>query len=52
MSGRSFVIPEDIKDVCLPVLAHRIILAPEREMEGVTPAQIVKQIVDGIEVPR
>ncbi len=52
MNGRGYVIPEDIKDVCLPVLAHRIILAPEREMEGMTPAQIVKQIVDGIEIPR
>lgn len=50
--GRDFVSPEDIKTVAYPVLRHRIILSPEKEMEGVTADEIVKQIIDKIEVPR
>ena len=52
ISGRDFVNPEDIKFVALPVLRHRIILSPEKEMEGVTADEVVKQIVDKVEVPR
>jgi MoxR-like ATPase len=50
--GRDFVTPEDVKFVALPVLRHRVMLTPDKEMEGVTTDQIVKQIVDKIEVPR
>jgi MoxR-like ATPase len=50
--GRDFVNPEDIKFVATPVLRHRIILSPEKEMEGASADEIVKQIVDKIEVPR
>lgn len=52
INGRDFVTPEDIKKVAAPVLAHRIMLTPEREMEGLTAEQVVKQIVDSIEIPR
>jgi MoxR-like ATPase len=52
MNGRDFVTPEDIQHVAYPVLNHRIILTPEREMEGVQPEDIVKEIIQGIEVPR
>jgi MoxR-like ATPase len=52
IQGRDFVNPEDIKFVALPVLRHRIILSPEKEMEGVSPDDVVKQIIDKIEVPR
>ena len=52
MAGRDFVIPEDIKEICPAVLRHRIILTPEKEMEGLTPTEVVKQIVQSIEVPR
>jgi MoxR-like ATPase len=52
MSGRDFVTPDDIQYVAYPVLNHRIILTPEREMEGVEPEDIVKQIIQSIEVPR
>lgn len=52
MSGRDFITPDDIKKVAAPVLGHRIMLTPEREMEGLTAQQVVKQIVDGIEIPR
>jgi len=50
--GRDFVIPEDIKKVLSPVLAHRIILSPEREMEGVTPENVIEMITNSIEIPR
>ena len=52
MSGRDFVIPEDIQRVAYPVLNHRIILTPEREMEGMTPEDVIKEIIHQIEVPR
>lgn len=52
MSGRDFVTPDDIQYVAYPVLNHRIILAPEREMEGVEAEDIIKQIIQSIEVPR
>ncbi len=50
--GRDFVTPEDIKVVCMPALRHRVVLTPEREMEGVGVDQVIKQIVDKIEIPR
>lgn len=52
IQGRDFVNPEDIKFVGIPVLRHRIILSPEKEMEGVAADEVVKQIIDKIEVPR
>lgn len=52
MKGRDFVIPEDIQYVAYPVLNHRIILSPEREMEGYSTADVIKDIVKKIEVPR
>ncbi len=52
MRGRDFVTPEDVKMVATPVLRHRVMLTPEREMEGLTAEDVIKQILDGIEVPR
>jgi MoxR-like ATPase len=52
LNGRDFVTPEDIKVIALPVLRHRVILTPEKEMEGVTADDVVKQIIDKVEVPR
>ena len=52
MSGRDFVTPEDIKVVSLPVLRHRVMLTPDKEMEGVTTDDIVTKIIDKIEIPR
>lgn len=52
MEGRDFVTPEDIIKVASPVLAHRIILTPDKEMEGLTTADIVAQIIQKIEIPR
>jgi MoxR-like ATPase len=52
MNGRDFVTPDDIRVVAYPVLNHRIILTPEREMEGYTTKDIVDDIIKKIEVPR
>ena len=52
MLGRDFVIPEDVKFVALPALRHRVIVSPEKEMEGLTPDFIVKEMIESIEVPR
>ncbi len=52
LEGRDFVTPEDIHEVVYPVLTHRIILSPEKEMEGVKPETVIRQIVDSVEVPR
>lgn len=52
MNGRDFVTPDDIKTVAYPVLNHRIILMPEREMEGITAKDVINDIVKKIEVPR
>jgi len=52
INGRDFVTPEDIKEMAYPVLRHRIILTPEKEMEGIATSEIIKQIIDSVEVPR
>lgn len=50
--GRDFITPEDIREVTYPVLAHRVVLTPEREMEGKTTDTVIKEIIEQIEVPR
>lgn len=50
--GRDFVTPEDILEMCVPVLRHRIILTPEKEMEGITADELIKDIAGKLEVPR
>ncbi|MEP7371789.1 MAG: MoxR family ATPase [Chitinophagaceae bacterium] len=52
MQGRDFVTPEDIREVVVPVLRHRIILSPDKEMEGVSEEEVIKQIIQGMDVPR
>lgn len=52
INGRDFVTPEDVKKVVVPVLNHRIILMPEREMEGVSAESVIDMIVQSVEVPR
>ena len=52
LEGRDFVTPEDIKEVISPVLCHRILLTPEKEMEGLKPETIIRSIVDSVEIPR
>jgi MoxR-like ATPase len=52
LRGRDFIIPDDVQELAYPVLRHRIILTPEREMEGATPDDIIKMILEKTEVPR
>ena len=52
MKGRDFITPEDIISVTPAVLRHRIMLTPDKEMEGVTPDEVVAQIIQKIEIPR
>jgi len=52
MRGRDFVTPDDIQHVAYPVLNHRILLTPEREMEGYTPRDVIADILQTLDVPR
>jgi MoxR-like ATPase len=52
IDGRDFVTPEDIKKSTIPVLQHRVIVTPEREMEGLGSTQIIAQIIEAVEIPR
>ena len=51
-NGRDFVTPDDVKDMVLPVLRHRIILEPEAEIEGERADDFLIRILERIEVPR
>lgn len=50
MAGRGYLTHEDIQAVCLPVLAHRLIIRPEAEMDGTTVADIVRQLIASVPV--
>lgn len=52
INGRDFVTPEDVKKALNPVLNHRIILTPEREMEGMTTENVIEMIIQSVEIPR
>lgn len=50
--GREFVTPDDVRDVALPVLRHRLTLRAEAELDGVTPDAVITDILGSAEVPR
>lgn len=52
ISGRDFVIPDDVHTLALPVLRHRILIKPEAEIEGITPDQVVANILSQVKAPR
>ena len=52
IKGRDFITPDDIREMINPVLGHRIILTAEKEMEGQTTADALRQVVQSIDVPR
>jgi MoxR-like ATPase len=52
VSGRDFVVPDDVKRMAVPALAHRITLKPEVEIEGTTAARAIQEIVEAVPVPR
>jgi len=50
--GRDFITPDDIKEMAVPVLRHRVLLTPEKEMDGTSTDTIICQLIDKTEVPR
>ncbi|HXQ28003.1 MAG TPA: MoxR family ATPase [Gemmatimonadales bacterium] len=51
LEGRDYVIPDDVKQLAIPVLRHRVRLAPELELEGVTPDAALRTVLDRVDVP-
>jgi MoxR-like ATPase len=52
IQGREYVVPEDIKDICIPALRHRMVRRPEAEIQGVTEVAAVDRAVGRVAVPR
>ncbi|KKC49207.1 MULTISPECIES: AAA family ATPase [Paenibacillus] len=52
LEGRAYVTPDDIKEMALPVLRHRLMLTPQAELEGMTSESIVRQTLATVPVPR
>lgn len=52
MEGRDFVTPDDMKRMALPVLRHRMLLAPELELEGRTADSVLEQLIEQVDAPR
>ncbi len=51
LSGRNYVVPDDVKSVAKPVLRHRVILKPEAEIEGVNVEDIISDVLKRVPVP-
>jgi MoxR-like ATPase len=52
LQGRDYIIPDDIKYIAVPVLQHRLMLAPETEMQGHSATTVVKRLIEKVEVPK
>jgi MoxR-like ATPase len=52
LRGRGYVVPEDVKDICIPALRHRLIRRPEAEIQGITEVAAVERAVNRVPVPR
>ena len=52
IEGRDFVTPDDVRSLAVPVLEHRLVLRPEFEIEGMTLAEVIGQILEKVAVPR
>jgi MoxR-like ATPase len=52
LEGRDFVVPDDVQDVVLPALRHRVILTPEAEVEGRRVDELLTELIRSVEVPR
>jgi MoxR-like ATPase len=52
LDGREYLIPDDVKQAVLPVLRHRIVVRPEADLEGITPDQVVQDVLRAVEVPK
>jgi MoxR-like ATPase len=52
LSGRDYVIPDDVKALFLPALAHRVVLAPGAEVEGLSAGSVLQQVLEQVPAPR
>ncbi|HKH87968.1 MAG TPA: MoxR family ATPase [Acidimicrobiales bacterium] len=52
LSGRSYVVPDDVVDLAVPVLGHRILLTPEAELDRFTPADALANALSSVPIPR
>ncbi|MBZ4335784.1 MULTISPECIES: MoxR family ATPase [unclassified Corallococcus] len=52
LRGRDFVTPDDVRFLVGPVLRHRLLLSPDAELDGATAADVLREVVQGVEVPR
>ena len=52
IDGRDYVIPDDVKASARPVLRHRIVMKPEADLEGITPDQVLEDVLRAVEVPK
>ena len=52
LAGRGYVVPDDVKAVCLPALRHRVRLDPAEEIDGGKTDDVIVRILDRTEVPR
>jgi MoxR-like ATPase len=52
INGRDFVIPEDVQEIVEAVLAHRIMITAEKEMEGSSAEEVIQNVVKSVEIPR
>jgi MoxR-like ATPase len=51
LDGRDYVLPDDVQEVVLPALRHRVLLTPEAEVEGHGPDELLAELVRSVEVP-
>jgi len=51
LEARDYVTPDDVKSMAVSVIEHRLILRPEFEIEGLTPAEAIQKIIEGVAVP-
>jgi MoxR-like ATPase len=52
LDDRDYLVPDDIKQAALPVLRHRIVVRPEADLEGITPDQVLQDVLRAVEVPK
>ncbi|MGZ4731929.1 MAG: AAA family ATPase [Terriglobales bacterium] len=52
MDGRDYLIPDDIKQAALPVFRHRVVVKPEADLEGITPDQVIQDVIRAVELPK
>jgi MoxR-like ATPase len=52
IDGRSYIVPDDVKEAALPVLRHRLVLKPEADLEGITADEALQDVIRSVEVPR